>query len=154
MSQRNERWTQPGLEVATHWLIHHAARRAPECLSSRLEEEWLADLESRSSALSRLRFALGCCWAIVVIVNEYSRIRVPAARPVVAANGYITFADRNFGYFSLRSGTLFLILGLHAALFCGLITTLSHTRELAAESNLPDQVLNPVPIEIAVLPGR
>jgi hypothetical protein len=154
MSQRNERLTQPGLEVATHWLIHHAARRAPEALSSRLEEEWLADLECRSSALSRLGLALGCCWATVVIVNEYSRIRVPAATPVVAARGYITCADRNFGYFSLRSGTLFLILGLHAALFCGLVTTLSHTRGWATQSDLPNQVLNPVPIETTVLPER
>jgi hypothetical protein len=154
MSQRNERSTQPTLEGVTHWLIHHAARGAPESLSSRLEEEWLADLESRSSALSRLRLAFGCCWATVVIVNDYSRNRVPAASPVVAAKGYVILADRNFGYFSLRSGTLFLILGLHATLFCGLITTLSHTRGLAAEPNLPNQVLNPVPIEITVLPGR
>jgi hypothetical protein len=90
----------------------------------------------------------------MVIVNEYSRIRVPAASPVVAAREYIALADRNFGYFSLRSGTLFLILGLHAALFCGLITTLSHTRGLATQPNLPNQVLNAVPIEITVLPGR
>ena len=117
MRQRNERSTQPELDGLTHWLIHHAARRAPECLSARLEEEWLADSECRSSALSRLLFAVGCCWATIVIVNDYPRCRVPAANPVVAARGFITLADRNFGYFSLRSGTLFLILGLHAALF-------------------------------------
>src|SRR5277367_1261482 len=133
MSQRNKRSTQSELEGVSHWLIQRAARRAPEYLSSRLEEEWLADLECRSTALSRLGLALGCCWATVVVVNEYSRSRVPAASPVVAARGYITHVDRNFGYFSLRSGTLFLILGLHTALFCGLVTTLSHTRGLAAE---------------------
>jgi len=154
MSQRNERSTHPELEGVTHWLIHHAARGAPESLSSRLEEEWLADLESRSSALSRLRLALGCCWATVVIVNDYTRIRVPAVSPVVAASEHITRADQNFGYFSLRSGTLFLILGLHAALFYGLITMLSHTRELATQPNLPNQVLNAAAIEITVLPGR
>src|SRR5580698_8308180 len=154
MSQRNERSIGPNSDRIIHWLICRAARGAPEALSSRLEEEWLADLESRSSALSRLRLALGCCWATVVIVNEFSRIRVPAATPVVAAKGYITIPDRNFGYFSLRSGTLFLILGLHAALFCGLVTTLSHTREWAAQPNLPNQVLNSVPIEVSVLPGR
>jgi len=154
MSQRNERSMQSEREGVTHWLIHRAARRAPESLSSRLEEEWLADLQSRSSALSRLRHAMGCCWATVVIVNDYSRSRVQAASPVVAARGYITRADRNFGYFSLRSGTLFLILGLHAALFCGLITTLSHTRGPVTQSNLPNQVLNAAPIEITVLPGR
>jgi hypothetical protein len=154
MSQRSQRSTHPELEAVSHWLIHHAARRAPESLSARLEEEWLADLEYRSSALSRLRLALGCCWATMVIVNEYSRIRVPAASPVVAPRGYITLADRNFGYFSLRSGTLFLILGLHAALFCGLVTTLSHTRGWATQPELPNQILNPVPIQISVLPGR
>jgi hypothetical protein len=154
MSQRNEQSTHPELECVTHWLIHHAARGAPESLSLRLEEEWLADLEFRSSALSRLRLALGCCWATVVIVYDYSRIRVPAASPVVAARGYITGADRNFGYFSLRSGTLFLILGLHAALFCGLVTTLPHARGWATQPDLPNQVLSPVPIEITVLPGR
>jgi hypothetical protein len=90
----------------------------------------------------------------VVIVNEFSRTRVPAATPVVAAKGYITPAARNFGYFSLRSGTLFLILGLHGALFCGLVTTLSLTRGLVTQPNLPNQVLNPVPIEVTVLPGR
>jgi hypothetical protein len=108
-----------------HWLIYHAAHRAPESLSSRLEEEWLADLESRSSSWSRLRFALGCCWAILVIVGEYPRSRVPAEIPAAssaaAAKGFITLADRNFGYFSLRPGTLFLIAGLHAAVFYGLM---------------------------------
>ena len=88
MSQRNERSMQLELDGVTQWLIHHAARRAPESLSSRLEEEWLADLESRSSALSRLRLALGCCWATMVIVNDFPRIRVPAASSVVAARGF------------------------------------------------------------------
>jgi hypothetical protein len=135
-------------------LIHHAARRAPESLSARLEEEWLADWESRSSALSRLRLALGCCWATIVIVNDTARTRVPAASPVVAVRGYLTLGDRNFGYFSLRSGMLFLILGLHTALFCGLITALSHTPGLAT---VQIQVLNPAPLEIGTtefLPRR
>jgi hypothetical protein len=154
MSQRNERWMESEVDGVFKWLIHHAALQAPESLSSRLEEEWLADLECRYTALSRLGLALGCCWATVVIVNEFSRVQVPAASPVLATKGYITLADRNFGYFSLRSGTLFLILGLHAALFCGLVTTLSLTGGLATQSNLPNQVLNPVPIEVTVLPGR
>jgi TonB family protein len=140
MSQRNERLRQPDV---SHWLIHHAAHRAPESLSSRLEEEWLADVESRSSSWSRLRFALGCCWATMVIVSEYPRSRVPAASSAAAARGFITLADRNFGYFSLRSGTLFLIAGLHAALFYGLITTLSHTHGLATPPNLQNYPVNP-----------
>ena len=157
MSQRNERSRQPELDGVTHWLIHHAARRAPASLSSRLEEEWLADLESRSSALSRLRFAVGCCWATLVIVSDYPRSRVPAASPVAAARGFITLADGNFGYFSLRSGTLFLVVGIHAALLCGLITTLSHSRGLATPTKLQSNVLNSVPPEIEItdfLPGK
>jgi TonB family protein len=143
MSQRNERSTQS--DSMPHWLIHHAAHRAPESLSSRLEEEWLADLESRSSALSRLRCAMGCCWATMVIVNDYPRNPVAAASPAAAARGFITLVDRNFGYFSLRSGTMFLIAGLHAALFFGLITTLSHTRGSATPPDLQHIVLDPAP---------
>jgi TonB family protein len=157
MSQRNERSTQAELNGVSHWLIHHAAHRAPESLSSRLEEEWLADLESRSSALSRLRFAVGCCWATMVIVNDRPRGRVPetspvAAAPEAAARGFITLADRSFGYFSLRSGTLFLIAGLHAALFYGLITTLSHTRATPPDPIMENQALKDVPREKVSIP--
>jgi TonB family protein len=158
MSQRNERSKGPDLNSVTHWLIHQAAHRAPETLSSRLEEEWLADLGSRSAALSRLRFAVGCCWAGLVIANEYPRIRASAASPVAAASavapagGFVTLADRNFRYFSLRSATLFLIAGLHAALFFGLITTLSHTRSAAAPPNLQNNAVKPVPPEKEPLP--
>jgi len=145
MSQRDERSMQE-VRGVTHWLIHQAARRAPNSLSARLEEEWLADLESRSAALSRLRFALGCCWATLVIASEYPRSRVAAAAGALApAGGFITLADRNFRYFSLRSATLFLIAGLHAALFFGLITTLSHIQSPAATPNLQNKTVAPVP---------
>ena len=147
MSRRNERSTQPDLDGVTNWLVLQAARRAPGSLSSRLEEEWLADLESRSSALSRLRFAVGCCWATMVIVSDYPPSGVPAASSAVAARGFITLTDRPFGYFSLRSGTLFLVVGLHAALFYGLITTLSHSRGLATPPDLQNQEVKPVPPE-------
>ena len=145
MSQRNERSMQPELDHVTHWLIRHAARLAPDSLSSRLEEEWLADSESRSSALSRLRFSVGCCWASAVIVCEFPRTAVPAAIPAATARAFSSVADRNFGYFSLRSGTLFLIVGIHAVVFCGLLTTLSHSRGVATAPNSQDHVLNSVP---------
>src|SRR5580658_7774852 len=147
MSQRNERSTQTDLSSVPRWLIHQAAGRAPETLSSRLEEEWLADLESRSAEISRLRFALGCCWATLVIVNDWPRGRVTAASPIAPANGFVTLVDRNFGYFSLRSATLFLIAGLHAALFFGLITTLSHTRSVATPPDLQNRDVRSVPPE-------
>jgi hypothetical protein len=143
MSRRNERSTQRELDGATHWVIQRAARRAPESLSSRLEEEWLADLESRATSLSRLRFAVGCCWATMVIVFDQPRSRVPAMSPAAPGRGYVTLADRNFCYFSLRSGTLFLIVGIHAAVFCGLITTFAHTGGLATRTKLQSQMLTP-----------
>jgi TonB family protein len=148
MSQRNERWTQTDLSSVTHWLIRQAAQRAPEALASRLEEEWLADLESRSATLSRLRFAVGCCWAGLVIGNEFPRSRVvAAASPVAPASGFVTLVDRNFGYFSLRSATLFLIAGLHAALFFGLITSLSHTQAAVTPPDLQNHEVTAVPPE-------
>jgi hypothetical protein len=147
MSQPNERSTHVDLPGVTHWLIHHAAHRAPDSLSSRLEEEWLADLESRSSRLSRLRFAAGCCWATMVIAREYPLGPAPAASSQVSAGGLVTLADRNFGYFSLRSATLFLIGGLHAALFYGLITTLAHTRGAVPPAILENQALKDIPRE-------
>jgi TonB family protein len=145
MSQRDERSMQE-VSGVIHWLIHQAALRAPNSLSARLEEEWLADLESRSAALSRLRFALGCCWATLVIANECPRSRIAAAAGAVTpASGFITLADRNFRYFSLRSATLFLIAGLHAALFFGLITTLSHIQSPATAPNLQNKPVAPIP---------
>jgi hypothetical protein len=152
MSQRSAELMQPQFDGVTHWLIRQAAHRAPECLASRLEEEWLADVECRSSALSRLRFAVGCCWATVVIVHEYPRDSAPAANPV--ATGLIPLTDRRFGYVSLRSGTLFLIVGIHATVFSALIMTLSHTPGMAVRTKLQNEALIPVSSEIAVIsPG-
>jgi hypothetical protein len=85
---------------------------------ARLEEEWLADLTTRPSVFSRLRFALGCCWATMVIAHE-----LRAAVPVTS-----TAAGPNFlgdaGYFSRRSLTLLLVVALHVALFFALMNGL------------------------------
>jgi periplasmic protein TonB len=151
MSQRNER--PPHSNGLTHWLIHRAAYRAPDSLSLRLEEEWLADVESRSSALSRLGFAVGCCWASLVIANDLLRHQVAATSSHVSAGGLVTLTDRNFRYISLRSATLFLIAGLHAALFYGLITTLGHIHTSPTPPELQNTDLKPVPRETAPSPG-
>lgn len=147
MSQRNERSKQPHSISVTHWLIHQAAHRAPDTLSARLEEEWLADLESRSTTLSRLRLAAGCCWATLVIANDYPRSRERVASPAAASGGSVSLVDRNFRYFSLRSATLFLIAGLHAALFIGLVATLSHLRSASAPPDLVNNPVAPIPRE-------
>jgi hypothetical protein len=147
MSQRNERSVQVETGGVTPWLIHYVARFTPPCLSARLEEEWLADLESRSSAASRLRFAAGCCWATIIIVNDHSRSLALAPSPAGPASGVFAPRERNFGHFSLRSGTLFLIIGLHSAVFCGLVMTISHARALVPAANLESHQANPPPPE-------
>jgi hypothetical protein len=78
--------SQKGSDSLSHGLIRYAARRAPLDLADRLAEEWQADCDVRSSALSQLRFALGCCWATRVIAREHCPAMIPA---VVAARGPI-----------------------------------------------------------------
>jgi hypothetical protein len=89
--------------------------------------------------------AAGCCWATLVIANDYPRSRERVASPATAAGGFVSLVDRNFRYFSLRSATLFLIAGLHAALFIGLIATLSHIPGTSAPPNLVNNPVAPVP---------
>src|SRR5271168_4741725 len=100
MSQRN----------VTQWLIHHAVQHAPESLAARLEEEWLADLGARPSSFSRLRFAIGCCWATQVIAFEHQPSKAAVSSTAVAGHGLVAYADQNFGFISLRSSTFFLVL--------------------------------------------
>jgi biopolymer transport protein ExbD len=59
-------------------LIRLAARSAPESLSERLEEEWLAHLTERRGPMSRLSFALGCYWAAIVIPHDPCPVQAPA----------------------------------------------------------------------------
>jgi hypothetical protein len=129
----------------THWLIRHAARRAPESFADRLEEEWLADLEARPSGLSRLRFAIGCCWATQVIAYEHQPSGVTASSTAVASQGLIAYADQNFGFISLRSSTFFLVLSLHVVLIYGCMTAISHTHKSAMPDPLQNQALKDPP---------
>jgi TonB family protein len=127
MSQRNVKsGNSRGTTGINQWLIRQAACRAPESLSQRLEEEWLADLAAWSSAMSRLRFAIGCCWATQVIAFEYRPSRIPLTSSAGQGRFMSAYAQHNVGTFSRRSSTLFLVVSLHAALFYGLLTTLSH----------------------------
>jgi TonB family protein len=105
----------------TLWLIRRAARSAPEALSGRLEEEWLADLAARPSAWSRARFAIGCCWATKVIALEHTGATAALASHAAGAKVAIPFPHNNFRPLSRRSATLALVVGLHIALFYGLI---------------------------------
>jgi TonB family protein len=115
---------QAGWGALAQRLIHLAARRAPPDLSERLEEEWRADAAVRSSVLSQLRFALGCCWATSVIVREHpTRIPVPSA--AIGPKVTIGYASDESGLLARRSITLFLVAGLHIGLFYALMTGLT-----------------------------
>jgi len=127
--------------TVAHWLIHHAARRAPASLGLRLEEEWLADLEARTSRLSRLGFAIGCCWATQVIVFEHEPSKATVASTAVGAPSVVAYADQNFSFISLRSSTFFLVLSLHIVFIYGFMTALSHTHKSAVADPLQNQIL-------------
>ena len=58
-------------------VVQLAARTAPVSLSERLQEEWLADVSARSGGFSRLRFALGCCYAAVAIASDHAELKAP-----------------------------------------------------------------------------
>jgi TonB family protein len=153
MSQRNLKSVSAGwMDGVGQRLIRHAARRAPESLSQRLHEEWLADWAARTSAMSRLRLAIGCCWATRVIALEFQPSSVAAAGPAVAGNAASAYAQHDSGYFSQRSGTLFIVLSLHALLFYGLITAVTHSHVTAMDplQNLPQKDSLPQPLPFPV----
>ena len=106
----------------SRWLVMRSARSAPASLAERLEEEWLADMAARRGEMARIRFALGCCWATRVIAHEYLAPSLAAAGSSVGA----AFGHRNSFPFSRRSGTLLLIVGVHAALIYGFATAFKH----------------------------
>jgi TonB family protein len=118
-----------------HGLIHQAARHAPVELSERLEEEWLADLETRASAFSRLRFAIGCCWATRVIAHEHQPVMVAVSTSAVAPKLLMAQTPFNFGRFSSRSSTFFLVMAFHVGVFYLVFTTIAqiHTKTKPTE---------------------
>jgi periplasmic protein TonB len=143
------------VEGLTHWLIHRAARSAPASLAERLEEEWLADLATRPSPLSRLRFALGCCWATRVIAHEHCASGVPVASPAVGEKLMIGYLQHDSGLFARRSTTLVLVVGLHIALFYGLMTGLTFNITKLMSSPLQNLSLpEPHPRELPPPPPR
>jgi TonB family protein len=133
----------------TQWLIQHAARCAPASLSERLEEEWRADLAARSSAMSRLRFALGCCWATRVIAYEHGPSSVPVTSPAMGEKQMIAYAHHDSRFFARRSITLMLVVCLHIVLFYGLMNGLRFNISKVTESPLQPRFL-PAPQPRAV----
>jgi TonB family protein len=133
------------------WLIRRAARGAPGALSERLQEEWQADLLTRSSNLSRLRFGFGCCWASLWIAREHAFASAPAA---ATATGNIAILREEPGLLSGRSTSFLLVILLHAvvfyALFLGLGSTITKTMTPPA---LVPTVEDPKPREPVPVPS-
>lgn len=108
----------------SRWLVQHAARSSPAALAERLEEEWLADLAAQRDALSKLRFALGCCWAMRVIARDYV---ASAARASEHATGHgaIVLGQHDPSSYFRRTTILFLIVCLHVFVIYGFVTGLA-----------------------------
>lgn len=133
---------RPAVRV-THWLIHCAARSAPASLAERLEEEWSADVATRLSTLSRLRFALGCCWATRVIAHEHRVSSVPVTGSTLGAKLMIAHLHNDSKFLVRRSTTLFLVIGLHIALFYALMTGLAFNIIKASDPPQPPRSTPP-----------
>jgi hypothetical protein len=91
------------------WLIASAAHHAPPTLAARLEEEWLAVLEEHGGTVTRLRHALGCCWATGVIAREHAEAVLTAASP----EPQDLLPPRQPSFLLQRTAVALLIVGLH-----------------------------------------
>ena len=122
MNRHDPRAAQPAPGFSRNWidplaqhLVQRAAHRSPPDLAERLEEEWLADLATRRTALARLRLALGCCWAASVIAREHGT-RVAAAATARGPKAVAAYAPPDSTFFSRRSAAAITILALHVVL--------------------------------------
>jgi TonB family protein len=115
-SERMVEW----MDKAACRLVHCAARRTPEFLQERLEEEWLANLLERPSGFSRLRLGVGCYWATYTIAREQRVAAVAPARSQLAHANVAGFLSENSALFSRRTATFLLVASLHAAVLLGL----------------------------------
>jgi periplasmic protein TonB len=131
----------------SQWLVHRAASAAPRALVARLEEEWLADIATRPSVFSRLGFALGCCWATMLIAHEL-RAAVPVTSTAAGPN---LLGDA--GYFSRRSLTLLVVVALHVALFFALMNGLvTKVHKIIEQPIVPRIIDNPRPQNLPPTP--
>lgn len=127
-------------------LVQHAARRAPASLAERLEEEWLADLEERKSALARLRFGFGCTWATRVIAHEYLEPKVATASAAGTTAATTHYQGPDYSFLSRRTVAVFGIIGLHALIIYGFATGLVHN--VIVKIVPPVTVVQPTPRKI------
>lgn len=117
--------SNPKARDPARWLIRRAARKAPPALAERLEEEWLADLATRSGTFERLRLGVGCCWATQVIAREFAAPKVLAGSTTTGNETMTAYATHDFSFFSRRSATFVAIIALHVVLAYVLMTGLA-----------------------------
>src|SRR5882724_11126976 len=91
------------IDGVTPRVIQLAARNAPQGLSERLGEEWLADLAQRGGRMSQLSFALGCYWAATVITHDHVTVKVPEMSSPMAYKTVTASAHRGPSLFSRRT---------------------------------------------------
>jgi TonB family protein len=128
-----------------HRLIHRAARRAPDALAERLEEEWSADLAAQRGPMARLRFAIGCCWATNVIAHEHVAMALPATSASLGHVRSIRAGHDHFPFFTSRTLTLVLVATLHVAVLYGLAMGLGPTFKKPIARPLVNRPLEPTP---------
>jgi TonB family protein len=122
-------------------LIHRAAKRAPGALSERLEEEWLADLADRQGNLSRLRFAIGCCWATSVIAHDRELGLLPAAAGPAPGGGFASGSSLPPAW--RRTAAFIVVAGLHITVFYAFVIGLDVKFH---PSHVGPTVIVPVPV--------
>jgi protein TonB len=134
-----------------HRLIRRAARRAPATLSERLEEEWLADLGSRNGSLSRLRLALGCCWATGVITRDFRVPQLAGSGAAATSKHLLPELRYDLPLLSRRTVAFIAIAGIHVLIIYAFISGLAQhvvasiptLMQLTME--VPSQPQHPVP---------
>jgi hypothetical protein len=131
------------VERMTHSLIRHAARKAPPQLSERLEEEWLADLSAQGSQLSRLRFAIGCCWATRVIAYEYVAPGAALAGSSATHRAVAAFAPHPYSFLWSRTTVFCAIIALHVVLIYCLANAFANNSDRSAPPPTTIRLISP-----------
>jgi biopolymer transport protein ExbD len=91
------------IDVLAARLISHAARTTPGHSAERLEEEWRAHCLELPAPTSRLKFALGCCRAAMVITRHGLGIANPVRSAPTGAIIMAAYAQRAIPLFSRQT---------------------------------------------------
>ena len=125
-------------------------------MTSERKLDWVEGCAQRAG-FSRLRFALGCCWATRVITHELGAA-IPAAASAAPAAGHghlIGFAQSTSPLGSRRTVTFLLVVGLHAAVLCGLLLGVNSEFKKMIPTRLEARVIDSARphIDLPTIPG-